>query len=82
MIEILLNFPPFLKFNFFQNVFEGMHVYGNADVTISNGKVVWENGQFNVEAGSGRFIHVKPFCDYVFGTVKAREEVKITVMDD
>lgn len=57
-----------------------MTVHGNAEITISNGKVVWENGQLNVEAGSGRFIPVKPFCDFVFGTVKARGEVIIFML--
>lgn len=30
-------------------------------VTISQGRVVWENDQLNVEEGTGRFIKMKPF---------------------
>jgi len=43
------------------NVYEGRVVTGVVETTISNGKVVWENGQLNVEAGSGRFIPTPPF---------------------
>jgi dihydropyrimidinase len=57
-----------------------MKVHGNADVTISNGKVIWENGELNVEAGSGRFIPVKPNCEYVFGTVESRKRVTLIIV--
>lgn len=43
------------------NVYEGWEVAGVVEVTISNGKVVWENGQLNVEPGTGRFIPTPPF---------------------
>ncbi|KAG2388114.1 hypothetical protein C9374_000964 [Naegleria lovaniensis] len=43
------------------NVYEGWKVRGVVDVTISNGRVVWENGKLNVQAGSGRFIPTPPF---------------------
>lgn len=56
------------------NIFEGMTVHGVPEITISNGKVVWENEQINVEAGSGKFIPLAPYCNYVFGSVKARGE--------
>lgn len=49
------------------NIFEGMKVKGKADITISNGKVVWENGKLNVD-NSGRFISRKPF-GYAFGRI-------------
>jgi dihydropyrimidinase len=57
-----------------------MKVHGNADVTISNGKVVWENGELNVEAGSGRFIPLKPNCEYVFGTIESRKRVTLIIV--
>lgn len=57
------------------NIFEGMKVHGNAEITISNGKVVWEDGKLNVEAGAGRFIPISPNCEYVFGSVASREKV-------
>jgi dihydropyrimidinase len=38
------------------DIFEGMEVTGVADVTVSRGKVVWENNELKVEQGAGRFI--------------------------
>ncbi|CAN6443317.1 unnamed protein product [Victoria cruziana] len=35
------------------NVYEGMQGKGKIEVTISRGKVVWENGELKVEPGSG-----------------------------
>jgi dihydropyrimidinase len=42
------------------NVFEGMRVTGLPAVTISQGKVVWRNGQLDVERGAGRCIPRPP----------------------
>ena len=40
------------------NVFEGMKVKGESEVTISNGRVVWENGNFtkDLQQGHGRYL--------------------------
>ncbi|KAL3683562.1 hypothetical protein R1sor_001584 [Riccia sorocarpa] len=43
------------------NVYEGWTIKGNIEVTISQGKVVWDNGQLNVEKGAGRYIPMPPF---------------------
>jgi dihydropyrimidinase len=45
------------------NIFEGMIVKGVCEMTITNGKVVFENGQFTnyLKPGSGNFIQRKPF---------------------
>ncbi|CAK9227554.1 unnamed protein product [Sphagnum jensenii] len=44
------------------NIYEG---WGKVEVTISQGRVVWENEQLTVERGSGRYIPMKPF-GYLF----------------
>lgn len=38
---------------------------GKVEVTISRGRVVWENGQLNVAPGSGKYIEMPPF-GYLF----------------
>jgi len=38
------------------NIFEGMEVHGVAEITISRGRVVWENGQLFTVKGSGQYI--------------------------
>ena len=38
------------------NVFEGMRITGLPAVTLSQGKVVWQNGQLKVERGAGRCV--------------------------
>ena len=57
------------------NIFEGMNCHGVTQYTISRGVVVWEKGNLNVEAGSGRFISLRRNCDYVFSAVRQREQV-------
>ncbi|KAI6175942.1 hypothetical protein M3Y97_00745400 [Aphelenchoides bicaudatus] len=64
------------------NVFEGMVVHGVAEVTVCNGRVVWENNKLNVEAGSGRFIHAKPFCKHVFERIDSKRNKSIAVQRD
>ena len=46
------------------NIYEGMEVTGNAAVTISRGRVVWENGQVNTERGRGQYIERPCFAPY------------------
>lgn len=38
------------------NIFEGKTVTGIPSYTVSQGKVVWNNGDLNVERGAGRYI--------------------------
>ena len=40
-------------------------VQGNIETTISQGNVVWEKGQLNVQRGRGRYIAMRPF-GYLF----------------
>ena len=46
------------------NIFEGMTVKGCASHTISQGKVVYANGELDVERGAGRYIDRPVFAPY------------------
>ncbi len=46
------------------NIFEGMKVTGIAEKTISQGKVVWEDGELKTERGVGRYIDRPTFAPY------------------
>lgn len=50
------------------NIFEGMSVTGNASVTVSRGKVVYEKGELKVERGAGRYIN-RPTFPAIFDAV-------------
>lgn len=55
------------------NIFEGKTVTGIPTHTISRGKVVWANGQLNVEPGSGRYIN-RPAFNPVFEALAKQAE--------
>ncbi|KAB5532987.1 hypothetical protein PHYPO_G00126360 [Pangasianodon hypophthalmus] len=57
------------------NIFEGMECHGVPLVTISGGRVVYENGRVLAEPGTGRFIHRKPYSDFVYKRIRQRDEV-------
>ncbi len=46
------------------NIYEGMSVTGNAAVTLSRGKIVWEKDQLQTEKGWGRHVDRAPFPAY------------------
>ncbi|MEQ9814506.1 MAG: dihydropyrimidinase [Azospirillaceae bacterium] len=56
------------------NVFEGLAVKGSNAVTISDGKVVFKDGELRVERGAGNYIHRPTFAP-VFDAQKRRNEV-------
>ncbi|KAJ7552149.1 hypothetical protein O6H91_06G044100 [Diphasiastrum complanatum] len=47
------------------NIYEGWTMKGNIEVTISQGRVAWENGRLHVKRGAGRYIPMAPFS-YLF----------------
>lgn len=57
------------------NIFEGMECHGVPVVTISRGKVVYEEGRLKVSPGHGRFIHKEPFSEFVYQRIRQREQV-------
>ncbi len=46
------------------NIYEGMSVTGNAAVTLSRGRVLWENGKLLTQRGTGKHIDRPCFPDY------------------
>lgn len=56
------------------NIFEGMTVKGSASTTISNGKVVFSNGELKVEKGAGNYVNRPPYAPF-YDAVRKRIEV-------
>ncbi|MBT3703014.1 MAG: dihydropyrimidinase [Alphaproteobacteria bacterium] len=56
------------------NIFEGMTVKGVNTHTISQGRIVWSNGQLDMERGSGRYIDRPAFAPY-YAAMERREDL-------
>ena len=46
------------------NIYEGMEITGNAAVTISRGRVVWENDELKTERGTGKYVNRPAFASF------------------
>ena len=58
------------------NIFEGMTVKGCASHTISQGKVVYANGELNVERGAGNYVDRPAYASYYDAMQKQAERRK------
>uniref|UniRef100_A0AAQ6A895 Amidohydrolase-related domain-containing protein n=1 Tax=Amphiprion ocellaris TaxID=80972 RepID=A0AAQ6A895_AMPOC len=61
------------------NIFEGLECRGAPAMVLSQGRVVYEDGNLQTQQGTGRFIPRKPFPDYAYQRVKFRNQVKCGV---
>lgn len=55
------------------NIYEGMEVTGVAATTVSQGKVVWSDGELRVVEGAGRYIDRPCFAPYYEAFATERE---------
>ncbi len=59
------------------NIYEGMTVLGNAAVTLSRGRVLWENDKLDTEKGWGKYVNRPCFADY-WGAQKIKNELSMS----
>ncbi|KAL6110080.1 crmp1 [Pungitius sinensis] len=60
------------------NIFEGLECRGGPALVLSQGRVVYEEGQLQAQQGAGRFIPRKHFPDYAYQRLKFRNQAKST----
>ena len=60
------------------NIYEGMTVTGNAAVTLSRGRVLWEKDQLSTEKGTGKHVDRPCFAPYWAAQTKRNELVQPT----
>uniref|UniRef100_A0AAQ4QCD9 Collapsin response mediator protein 1 n=1 Tax=Gasterosteus aculeatus aculeatus TaxID=481459 RepID=A0AAQ4QCD9_GASAC len=58
------------------NIFEGVECRGGPALVLSQGRVVYEEGQLQAQQGAGRFIPRKHFPDYAYQRIKIRDQAK------
>jgi len=63
------------------NIFEGMTVQGNAHVTISQGKIVYQDGDLRTVRGAGRYIDRPTFPSYYDAVQRSAELNAPTAVD-
>jgi dihydropyrimidinase len=63
------------------NIFEGMTVKGVNTHTLSQGRVVWADGQLDMERGSGRYIDRPAFAPYYAAMERRGEILAPTAVD-
>ncbi|NOX69720.1 MAG: dihydropyrimidinase [Gammaproteobacteria bacterium] len=68
------------KQNIDYNIFEGMEVKGCASHTLSQGKIVYANGELDVERGAGNYVEKPPFAAYYDALRKRAEQKRPTAV--
>lgn len=63
------------------NLYEGLRCHGVPLVTISRGRLVYENGMFTCAEGSGKFCPLRTFPDYLYKKMVQREKVSDRTAD-
>ncbi len=63
------------------NIFEGMTVKGINTITISQGKVVYKDGEVRTERGAGRYVNRPTFAPY-YDAVNRQRDAKAPVAVD
>ena len=63
------------------NIFEGMTVTGIPSHTISQGNLVYKQGELQVERGAGRYLHRPPCAPYFDAISKMRESTSPVSVD-
>ncbi|GAU22141.1 hypothetical protein TSUD_251690 [Trifolium subterraneum] len=56
------------------NVYEGRKGKGKVEVTISGGRVVWENNELKVVPGTGKYIQMPPYS-YLFDGIDKKDAI-------
>ncbi|XP_057716228.1 dihydropyrimidinase-related protein 5-like isoform X1 [Corythoichthys intestinalis] len=56
------------------NLYEGLRCHGVPLVTISQGRLVYENGMFTCAEGSGNYCPLRTFPDYLYKKMVQREK--------
>ncbi|KAI8468148.1 MAG: hypothetical protein J3K34DRAFT_386464 [Monoraphidium minutum] len=57
------------------NVYEGKRIKGKVVVTVSRGRVVWENGKLDVRPGTARYVPL-PTHSYLFDGLEKRDAAR------
>jgi dihydropyrimidinase len=62
------------------NIFEGMTVKGCPSHTVSQGRIVYADGELQVERGAGNYVDRPPYATYYDAMQKRAERLKPTAV--
>lgn len=64
------------------NPYENIRCHGIPLVTISHGRVVYENGAFMCAEGSGFFFPMRTYPDFLYKKMIQKEKVSRSIMEE